>query len=450
MLTALAAVLSALAFGPGGSLLAPSQAAAVQPGSTLTPAVSVLQPHPTIGGRYTGTWTAGAGGCTPYVRQPDGYVFDCYLGLAVSVVFQPSNGVLTVGGGAGDWNSGFSLSGSFETSKPPPGDQAFMQFHLVYYGANQPDPTYTLVPICFADALASCAAPPGGGGGPTGPPNPANAERIRGLKDALAVLKRQRAEMERAIAELKASNDVFCGTAASLSLLRGLHAFQWNGIRVGGKELVKELANPGLCDKIPDLVKAYVDADRKLERIAELIRKLEQAIANLEAGKAAAASALSPPRASTAPRGPLATLKSLRADALGTMSALAGAIGKRDFELAKRLARTGSSQFGSLPGACSETKRYLEMSGIGTRFGRSKILRALRRLKASPLPRSAIAFAKRFHLTRAQMRGLIRQAKKVPRRQVKATSITDLVCGPRLDAIDRSLAGALGTLAQRL
>jgi hypothetical protein len=455
---ALAVVLTAAALGPGGSPLTPSRAEAVQPTSTLTPGAS-LQPHPTIAGRYTGNWTASAGGCSPYVRQPDGTVFDCYLGLGVSVVWQPANTILTVGGGAGDFNTGFSLSGSFEIDQPPAGQQAYMQFHLVYYGANQPDPSFTLVPLCFA---ASCASAAGGGGaGPAGPQDPATANRIRGLKEDLAELKRQRAEMERAIKELKVSNDVFCGTAASLSMLRGLHAFQWNGLRVGGKELLGELTDPGLCDLIPEIVEAYVDADEKLRRNASLIQKLEQEIANLEAGVAASARTRSSARAPTAglgaisesaakPRGPVAVLRSRRTEALATMSALSSAIGKRDFELAKRLARAGSSQLAALPSACSETTRYVKKSGIGTRFGRSRILRALRRLKAGALPRSAVAFAKRFHLTRAQMRRLIRQAKKTPKSKVRATSITDLVCSARLDAIDRSLARALGKLADDL
>jgi hypothetical protein len=429
----------------------------------LTPDVSVLQPHPTIVGRYTGTWTASAGACSPYVRD-DGVVFDCYLGLNVSVVWPGTSVGGTVGGGAGDFNSGFSLSGTFETDKPPPGQPAALEFGLYYYGANQPNPSFTQVPLCFADTPASCASPPGGGGGgggPTGPQDPATASRIRVLKEALAELKRQRAEMERAIEELKVSNDVFCGTAASLSMLRGLHAFQWNGIRRGGKELLGELADPGLCDLIPEIVEAYVDADRKLARNAELIRKHEEAIANLEAGRAASARSRSLARAPTTrlsatsesaakPASPLAGLRSRRTEALATMSALSSAIDKRDFELAKRLARAGSSQLAALPGACGGATRYIKKSGIGTRFSRSRILSALRRLKANQLPRSALAFAKKFHLTRGQMRRLIGQAKKVPKPKVRATSITDLVCSPRLDAIDRSLAGTLGKLADRL
>jgi hypothetical protein len=38
----------------------------------------------------------------------------------------------------------------------------------------------------------------------------------------------------------------------------------------------------------------------------------------------------------------------------------------------------------------------------------------------------------------------------VPKSKITATSITDLVCSPKLDATDRSLAGALGKLADHL
>ncbi len=114
------------------------------------------------------------------------------------------------------------------------------------------------------------------------------------------------------------------------------------------------------------------------------------------------------------------------------------------------MAQTAASRLRALPEACGAAKRYLKKSGLGTRFSRAKILRALRRLKAKPLPRRVARFAKALHLSNAKMRRLVRRAKSVPKAHITAMGVSDLICDPRLAAIDGSLAKAFQKLASGL
>ena len=147
---------------------------------------------------------------------------------------------------------------------------------------------------------------------------------------------------------------------------------------------------------------------------------------------------------------PLTALKTRRKQALKTMRQLSSAIDRGELDRVTGLAQTAASRLAALPAACSQAKRYLGKAGLGTRFSRSRIIGALRRLKATPLPRSAALFARTLHLTRAQMHRLIRRAKAISTSRIKATAVSDLVCSPKLDAIDKSLAGTLIKLADAL
>jgi hypothetical protein len=279
--------------------------------------------------------------------------------------------------------------------------------------------------------------------------------------------------MQEAVEELEAANEVFCGTAGALSMLTGLHKFQWKGAHVLPENVVEELSIHGACERIPDAVKAYVDADRKLALNAELIRKLDDQIRRVErelqkfgATISTSARRLPAPRVwPTMPpvgtgtdmyrtaarvRSPLAALKSGRDQTQAAIRTLSEAIGKGDLVRAKGLARSAASSLAALPAVCRQVRSYLKKSGLGRRVSRSRILGALRRLRASAPPRSALVFAKTFHLSRAKLKRLIRKAKAVPKSRIKAMSASDSVCSPRLDAIDQSLAAGLRKLAETL
>lgn len=306
---------------------------------------------------------------------------------------------------------------------------------------------------------------PPSGGPPTGPDpkpvrSPEQLARIRHLEELIAklegyklALEQRRHEMEEALEDLEQKNELFCATAASLSVLRGLHAFQWNGSHVVPETVLEELSLHGLCEKIPNVLKWWVDADRQVAENAELIRQVDEEIArrNEELRGLTISRAISwslPAAVSAAKvRSPLAALKSRRTQALRTLHSLSGALRSGDLERAKRLAEAGASRFAALPAACGTVKRYLKKSGLGKRISRARVLRALRRLKGKSLPPSSRAFARALGIKPAQMRGMIRAARKLPRSSIRATALTDIICNPRLNSIDRALAGTLKQLA---
>jgi hypothetical protein len=204
------------------------------------------------------------------------------------------------------------------------------------------------------------------------------------------------------------------------------------------------------------VVKALVDADRKLDYNRKLIEQLDRQIKTLEQSSGLASNEQARTLASTAarptptqvkPRDPLAVLQTEREQALASIGAVATAIGEGTLDDVKPLAQSAASRLAALPASCDEAKRYLKKSGLGIRFSRARILRALRRLSASPLPRSVTAFARTLHIGRAQIKRLIRRAKSVPKAHIKAMAASDLFCSPKLDAVDKSLASTLGSLA---
>jgi hypothetical protein len=316
--------------------------------------------------------------------------------------------------------------------------------------------------VTYDVAPTTGVIPPGAPPGtePTPPPFLAvNAARVAAFKQAKQILERDRRKMLDAIEELKEQNEVFCSVAGSLSTLSALHAFQWNGIRVVKHKVIEELASHSVCGVIPDVVKVIADADRKLDYNRKLIQQLDNQIRTLEQSSGLASNGQAAALASTAmraratrlrPRDPLAVLETQRNQVFAALGAVATAIGKGTLDDVKPLAQSAASRLSALPASCNAARRYLRKAGLGNRFSRARILRALRRLSASSLPRTVAAFAKALHIGRAQMKRLIRRAKSVPTAHVKATAASDLFCSPKLDAIEKSLTSTLGTLATAL
>jgi hypothetical protein len=285
-------------------------------------------------------------------------------------------------------------------------------------------------------------------------------ELIAKVEDWRLALEEQRRDMEDAIQELEVTTEVFCGTAASLSVLQGLHAFIWNGFHVAGHKALEEFGSHSICGAIPGFVEAYVDADRKLEENAKMTHEAEQYLERLREQlrgytistviRAAA------PRAVGAAkyRSPLAILNSRRRDALGSMAALTAALAQAeatsDPATVRRLAKAAASRLSALPATCSAAKRYLKKAGLGKRFTRKQILKAQRRLKPGRLTPEARAFARALHIPPARLRQAIRSAKDTRPSRLRATAFTDLICSPHLDAIDRSLSASLNKLATAL
>jgi hypothetical protein len=270
---------------------------------------------------------------------------------------------------------------------------------------------------------------------------------IQDFKKAKKVLEGDRKKMMDAEKDLEEKNDVFCGVSGQmLGSLKSPRLFEgaWNNA----------------CGRIPTLVKAYVDADKKLDNNRRLIRKLDQEIKSLERGQkpiAASSGATissTPARRRTVSRSrgrdPLVALETRRKKALGAMGGVAAAIGKGRLDRAKVLAQQAASRLTLLAGACRKARRHLKKIGLGSRFSRARILRARAQLNANPFSRSLSAFARRLHQSRAHLRRLLRKANGVPKSHIKATAGSDLVCSPKLDSVDRSLAGAFRELAQSL
>ncbi len=84
---------------------------------------------------------------------------------------------------------------------------------------------------------------------PQGWKAPDTAKQVQGLKRARAVLRGDRRRMQAAIKDLNDKNSVFCGVSGLLLEPSDLP----EGLGEGWDEA---------CDHIPDLVKAYLDADR--------------------------------------------------------------------------------------------------------------------------------------------------------------------------------------------
>jgi hypothetical protein len=301
--------------------------------------------------------------------------------------------------------------------------------------------------VIYAEATTGGVIPPGAppGTAPTTPPYvAANAARVRAFKQAKQVLERDRKKMLDAVEQLEEQNEVFCSVAGSLSALRGLHAFQWNGTHIVKHTVLEEFDIHHVCEALPAGVKIIFDADRKIDRNRKLIERLDGEIKSLELSSGLAAGA------SAKPRGPLSTLENKGELALTAMDALTTAIEKGNLDDARRHAQSAATQLAAVSASCNEVKSYLRKSGLGKRFTRPRILKALRGLSASKLSRSTAAFAKALHIRTAQMKRLIRRAKSVPKAHVKAMAVSDLFCSAKLDEIDRSLTGTLTTFAAGL
>jgi hypothetical protein len=298
--------------------------------------------------------------------------------------------------------------------------------------------------VIYAEAPSGGVIPPGAppGTAPTVPPwVAANAAKMRAFKQAKQVLERDRKKMLAAVEELEEQNEVFCSVAGSLSVLRGLHAFQWNGVHVVKHTVLEEFDLHHLCETLPAGVRFIYDADGKLDRNRRWIEQLDSQIKSIEqsSGNAAAASAKS--------RGPLTALKGQGEQALAVIDALTIAIGKGAFDDVKRHAQSAADRLAAMTASCNEVRRYLKKSGLGTRYSRVRIVKTLRGLSASKLSRPTKSFAKALHISVTQMKRLIRSAKSVPKTHVKPTSLPDLLCNPELDAINKSLSETVGVLA---
>jgi hypothetical protein len=275
----------------------------------------------------------------------------------------------------------------------------------------------------------------------------ANPE-LAAYREELRALERQRQKMLDAMKELEEKNKVFCAVS---------------GFLLDSTNPVPAVNNGWgqACGAIPGLVKAYVDADKKLDRIDEQIDKLNQEINGLQ--QVAGETALSPSIKSAAAtrlvsthmaskaqgRDRLAVLKARRQGALAAMGSLASAIGGKELDVAES-AQTAASRLGALPETCTKVMRHLKKVGLGAKYSRSKILAGLRHLKTNPLPPRVARFGRALGLSRAQMKRLVREAKAVPKRHVTGMAVSDMFCSPRLDKIDKSLAAAFATLASSL
>jgi hypothetical protein len=283
-------------------------------------------------------------------------------------------------------------------------------------------------------------APPG-----TAPTTPsyvaANAAKVRAFKQAKQVLERDRRKMLDAVEELEEQNEVFCSVAGSLSVLRGLHAFQWNGAHVVKHTVLEELDTHSVCEALPTGVKLIFDADRKLDRNRKWIEQLDNQIKSIEGSTGLTAGA------SAKARGPLAALESQGDQTLAVIDALTTAIGKGAFDDVKRHAQNAATRLAAMSDSCKQVRRYLKKSGLGTRYSRAQILKALRGLSARKLSRPTKSFAKALHVSPAEMKRLIRSAKSVPKTHVKSAALPDLFCNSELDSINKSLSVAVGALA---
>lgn len=283
---------------------------------------------------------------------------------------------------------------------------------------------------------------------PVGCRVPVDNPELRAYQEAQRALERQRQEMLDAIKELEEKNEVFCAVSGLLLDPTKANTAVKNG---WGQA----------CGAIPNLVKAYVDADKKLDRNDEEIRKLDQEIKRLQqvAGetrlspsiKSAAATRLVSTHMASKAKGqdPLAVLKTRRKEALAAMGSLASAIGGNNLDVAES-AQTAASSLEILPETCTKVMRHLKKVGLGTKYSRSKILAGLRHLKTNPLPPRVARFGRALGLSPAQMQRLVREAKAVPKGHVTGMAVSDLFCSPRLDKIDTSLAAAFATLANSL
>jgi hypothetical protein len=283
---------------------------------------------------------------------------------------------------------------------------------------------------------------------PVGCRIPVDGPELAAYREAQRALDRKRQQMLDAENELEEKNKVFCGVSGLL--LDRTSAV--TGVKTGWGQA---------CGAIPGLVRAYVDADKKLERVNDEIRELEREINRLQ--QVAGQTALSPSitsAAATSPasthltskargRDPLTVLNGRRKGSLAAMGSLASAIGGNTLDVATS-AQAAASRLGALPETCTKVKRHLKTVGLGAKYGRSRILAGLRHLTTNPLPPPVARFGRALGLSQAQMKRLVREAKAVPKSHVTGMALSDMFCSPRLDEIDNSLAAAYATLANSL
>jgi hypothetical protein len=300
---------------------------------------------------------------------------------------------------------------------------------------------------------------PGGGGGPAGGPNPLGqddparlAEKVRGLKGAKRVLAQERRKMLEAQKQFEEQLEVFCTVGGVLTLPFHLS----HGLaRTAGQHAIDHY----LCNSIPKYVmNVAVDADRKLDQNRQMIRKLDEVIRRLEgrrarhstAGPSARASAAGAASGRKGGGNPLESLRLSRKRALAAMGKVSAALDSGNLAGVRDAADLAAARLRALPDACRAARPYLKKVGLDERVGRGALLAELGRLVADPLPGPLATRARAFHMSRRQMQRQVRSAKSVPKSHIEATSAADLLCSPKLDAIDRSLAAALRDLADSL
>jgi hypothetical protein len=291
---------------------------------------------------------------------------------------------------------------------------------------------------------------PGAGAGNGSGGNPIDAEnlkRVRGLEGARNHFVNARRGMRAAQHELEEKNAIFCGTVARLSLVQSYSNITYAVPVHHVKKTIAENALEhfvvhGVCEQIPKWVDAVVDADRKLEQNEKMIKKLDQEIGALEARRGATVKLRAPLGARRQSGG--------RALAEASVFRLFGtdvkAVGREQTRRASKLAGVLASSLRQLSRACRAATRYGKRIGLGGRISRASIAKAL----SLPLPsRKELALgARRLHMTRAQIRRAITRGKAVPKRRIRPTSASELICSSGLSDADKVLAGAFAALAR--